>query len=206
MGLVRSASRSAGAAQTGEITLGGNVTIDSLSTVAGAYGVNLHGDADEITQAVSFTDASFVALGNNVNDVSLFTGGLLISGLTGNTFLIGTVETAGQPITLDNTKLTGNATLDATGNGAAPLGAVITLDGGVLLEGFTLTTVGGSASTNLVGATNLSNGVLVVETGDLDIGTGPGTPATVTVTQNATIQVSAGSLNVEREFDDRRHR
>jgi hypothetical protein len=47
-----------------------------------------------------------------------------------------------------------------------------------------------------VGPTNLSNGTLLVQSGDLNIGTGALTPALVTVTQDTTLQVNAGSLNV----------
>jgi len=187
------------ASQTGDITLGGNLTLDDLVTVAGAYGVQLSGAANDITQAVTFNNTFFVNFGANTTDVSLFRGGLSIAGLTGKTFLIGTVRSIGQPITLDNTYLTGNATIDTTNAGNVPTGATITLDGGVLLQGHTLTTIGGSggsSSTNLVGATNLSNGDLVVQSGDLNIGTGAGTPAQVTVTQNTTLQVTDGSLNV----------
>ncbi|MEI7780508.1 MAG: hypothetical protein WCJ18_01110, partial [Planctomycetota bacterium] len=186
-------------AQTGTITLAGNVTLDGLSTIAGAYGVALTGSSNEITQAVTFNNTSFVTFGDGSGDVTLFTGGVSIPSVTGNTNLIGTIRSAGKAITFDNTKLTGNATIDTTNAGADPNGATITLAGGVLLEGWTLTTIGGSggsSSTDLVGPTNLTNGTLVVQSGDLNIGTGSGTPAAVTVTQDTTIEVSAGSLNV----------
>ena len=184
------------AAQTGDITLAGNVTIDALTTVAGAYGVALTGGSNEITQAVTMANIAFVTLGDSTNDVSLFSGGLSVSGLTGNTNLIGTISSAGAPITLDATSLTGSATVDSTNNGANLAGATITLADGLLLNGYTLTTYGGTtASTDLTGTTDINNGQLVVSTGNLNIGAG-GSAGILTASQNTTLQVDNGALNV----------
>jgi parallel beta-helix repeat protein len=182
------------ASQVGDVVLGGNVTLDALTTAAGGYGIQMAGDVNEITQAVTFANTFYVALGDDTSDVSLFRGGVSTAGLTGNTFLIGTVATAGAPITFAQTRLTGNAVLDTTNAGANPAGAEIMLSGGVQFEGFTLTTTGGTSSTNFVGPMNLTGSSIVVQSGDLNLGTGPDAPAAITFDQDATIEVLAGSL------------
>ena len=177
----------AGVALSSLAISGNDITLASIDGVTGTTSITGADGTDDGT--VTLTSQTYTVTGAFI----------VAAGATGNTLLGGTVRTAGGAITLDATKLTSNATLDATDNGAVPAGAAITLTRGVLLQGYTLTTIGGSggsSSTNLVGPTNLSNGTLVVESGDLDVGTGALTPAQVTVTQNTTLQVNAGSLYV----------
>ena len=192
-------------AQTGEITLGGSVTIDDLATAAGNFGVRLLGNQNDITQQVTFTNTFHVELGDAGNDVSRFAGGVTATSQSAGSYLIGTVRTAGGTIDIGNAYLTGVTTLDTSDAGANASGAPIVLRNGARLEGHVLTTIGGVGAsaqgtyilgTGAFGSGSTNTGSLEVQTGSLFIGEGAAVGAAVTVANDTSIRVAAGSLAV----------
>lgn len=194
-------------AQTGEITFGGNVTLDDLATSAGAFGVRLNGLANDITQQVTFTNTFFVSIGTDTSAVSRFSNGLTASSQTAANLLIGTVRTAGAPIEIGGSSLTGLTTLDTSDDGAVTTGAAIKLLRGLRLEDHVLTTIGGvgavSSPTYLLGTSDVDGGALgigslVVATGSLFIGgaSSPTLAAALTVTRDLQIRVASDELYV----------
>jgi len=182
--------------QTGAVSLEGNVTLDGLATGAGAFGFSLLGAVNTFTTPVTLLNNLAVTLGDELTDNTLFTGGLNIADVSNQTFLIGTIRSAGAEIALDLVSLMGNATIDTTDAGANPAGATVTLEDQLLLNGFTLTTEGGTnSSTDITGMATIDFGRLFVETGDLKLGDGPD-PGNITVTGNTSIEVANGSLGV----------
>lgn len=190
--------------QTGEIVLGGSVTLDGLTTAAGNFSVSLRGSSNEITKQVAFTNTSYVSLGSDTQDVSRFAGGVTATSQTAANFLIGTVRTAGAPIDIAGGYLTGLTTLDTSDLGGSAGGAPIVLRNGVRLEGHVLTTIGGVGAsaqgtylygTGQFGSGATDDGSLIVQAGSLAIGDGIATAA-LTVADDTTIQVTAGSVSV----------
>lgn len=191
--------------QTGAITLGGSVTIDGLATAAGNFTVSLLGSSNAIDQQVAFTNTQSVVFGDDTNDVSLFVGGVTATSQTTGSYLIGMVQTAGGSIDVGGAYLAGATTLDTSNAGAVAGGASIRLRNGVSLAGHVLTTIGGvgasPAGTYLLGTGGFGGGSsgpgsLVVESGSLFIGDGPTKVAALTVPNNTTIEVTAGTLTV----------
>ncbi|MFM8892926.1 MAG: beta strand repeat-containing protein, partial [Planctomycetia bacterium] len=191
--------------QTGEITLGGNVTLDGLSTAAGSFAVALVGDANDIARQVTFTNTLAVKFGDDTHDVTRIAGGVTATSQTAGVYLGGTVRTDGGAIDLGGLYLTGNGTLDTSGAGADVSGAAITLRNGARLEGHVLTTIGGvgetASATRLLGTGAFGSGTtddgsLVVQAGSLFVGLDPSDTAALTIANDTTIQVTAGSLHV----------
>ncbi|MFM7136941.1 MAG: beta strand repeat-containing protein [Planctomycetota bacterium] len=191
--------------QTGEITLGGSVSIDDLETAAGDFGVVLGGSTNVFDQQVTFTNTKYVAFGDDTNDVSRFVGGVTATGQTAGTYLIGTVRTAGGAIDLGGAYLTGATTLDTSDAATVAGGAPITLRDGVRLASHVLTTIGGvgaAASPTLLlgtgtfGSGTTKTGSLDVQAGSLSIGDGATSVAALTVANDTKIRVAAGSLTV----------
>ena len=191
--------------QTGGITLEGSVTIDDLTTAAGNFGVRLLGSQNDITQQVTFTNTSHVALGDDTNDVSRFAGGVTATSQTASNLLIGTVRTAGGTINIRGGNLTGPTTLDTSDDGAVASGAPITLRDGAMLESHVLTTIGGVGAsaqgtyilgTGAFGSGSTNTGSLEVQAGSLFIGEGAAVGAAITVANDTRMRVAAGSLAV----------
>ena len=184
------------------VTVQGNLTAFFLSTAATAntYDFVLNGSNNSVTgPGTVLSNTGTVVLGNDATDVFLFTDGINVVDVspTDSTSIAGFIRTAGKAIHLDQVNLTANATVDATNNGSSLTGATISLTNGVVLNGFVLTTLGGSTgSTDVTGTVPVNNGELIAESGNLNIGTAA-TTATVTLTaQNTIIQAKAGALNV----------
>jgi hypothetical protein len=190
--------------QTGEITLGGDVTIDSLATAAGDFAVSLRGSSNAIDQQVFFANTQYVYFGDETGDSSLFSGGVTATSQSAANFLIGTVRTAGGTIDIAGAYLTGVTTLDTSNAGANASGAPIVLRNGARLESHVLTTIGGvgaSASQTLLlgtgtfGSGTTKTGSLEVQAGSLSIGIGALT-ASLTVPNDTLIRVAGGDLSV----------
>ena len=184
------------------VTVQGNLTAFFLSTAAtsNTYDFVLNGSNNSVTgPGTVLSNTGTVVLGNDATDVFLFTDGINVVDVspTDSTSIAGFIRTAGKAIHLDQVNLTANATVDATNNGSSLTGATISLTNGVVLNGFVLTTLGGSTgSTDVTGTVPVNNGELIAESGNLNIGTGA-TTATVTLTaQNTLIQAKAGALTV----------
>ena len=184
------------------VTVQGNLTAFFLSTAAtsNTYDFVLNGSNNSVTgPGTVLSNTGTVVLGNDATDVFLFTDGINVVDVspTDSTSIAGFIRTAGKAIHLDQVNLTANATVDATNNGSSLTGATISLTNGVVLNGFVLTTLGGSTgSTDVTGTVPVNNGELIAESGNLNIGTAA-TTATVTLTaQNTIIQAKAGALNV----------
>ncbi|MFM8415554.1 MAG: hypothetical protein ACKOCX_12615, partial [Planctomycetota bacterium] len=189
--------------QTGDVTLGGGVTLDGLATAAGDFGVSLHGAANEIVQQVTFTNTRYVVFGDGTDDVSRFAAGVTATSQATGSYLSGTLRTAGGAIDIGGLYLTGATTLDTSDAGTVATGAPITLRNGARLAGHVLTTIGGvggtAQGTYLLGAGDFGSGPtdtgsLEVQAGSLFIGDSATSTATLTVANDTSIRIAAGGL------------
>ncbi|MFM8413406.1 MAG: beta strand repeat-containing protein, partial [Planctomycetota bacterium] len=189
--------------QTGDVTLGGGVTIDGLATAAGDFAVALHGSANEIVQHVTFTNTKYIVFGDNTDDVSRFAAGVTATSQATGSYLSGTLRTAGGAIDIGGLYLAGATALDTSDAGTVATGAPITLRNGARLAGHVLTTIGGvggtAQATYLLGTGDFGSGPtdtgsLEVQAGSLFIGDSATSTATLTVANDTSIRIAAGGL------------
>ena len=125
------------AAATGAVTFNRNVSLDGLTTTAGAYAVSLYGLVTNIFNAMTFTNTAGVNLGNGGGDTLTFAAGLTSTAST--TTLNGVVNSTNTLATLGTTVLAGNSTVNS-GTNAIDLTGTVT-------GGFSLAVVSGIGTT-----------------------------------------------------------
>jgi len=187
----------------GDITFTGSVTIaTALDTSSGNnYGVQLLGGGT-VTPATTFANTGGVTLGDSSGDSITFTGGLVSTISTTNTF--GTIATGtNNAMTLGTLILDGNSTFNTNGgtltfsstiNGAADLVAnsgadKITVSGvvgaGTELTGFALTSANGGADSITISNNINTNSGAITLSGDL------------TIDNNVALDSSGGAITVD---------
>ncbi|MEM6821788.1 MAG: hypothetical protein AAF558_07615 [Verrucomicrobiota bacterium] len=118
---------------TGDVTLNGVVTIDTLTTNAQGYSVALNGDNSEIATDTNFVNTGGVTIGNEASDRIDFLAGLDTTAVTGGTTIAGRVVTDNAQMDLGAVTMTANSVIRTRG---AALNVASLTDGG---GGFTLT-------------------------------------------------------------------
>jgi filamentous hemagglutinin family protein len=135
----------------------GNLTANTAMTVAAgtaAYDVLITGTSNSIAGSSLFSNTGQLTIGDSANDVSLFTGGLTATTQSSG-FGAGFLRSAGGNINLGSVTFTADSTIDATNNGAVPLGADVNL--ATALGGLNLTLVGGINGIVFVGGATVAN-------------------------------------------------
>lgn len=135
----------------------GNLTANTAMTVAAgtaAYDVLITGTSNSIAGSSLFSNTGQLTIGDAANDVSLFTGGLTATTQSAG-FGAGFLRSAGGNINLGSVTFTADSTIDATNNGAVPLGADVNL--ATALGGQNLTLVGGINGLVFVGGATVAN-------------------------------------------------
>lgn len=167
------------AGQTAAITVNGNITVDTLSTVASAYNIRLQGTTNTITADTAFSNTGSVTLGNAIATTT-FTGGLDTTAASG-TSIAGTVATANTHMDLGAVSLAGTSALSSgtgdmniasvgTGGNALTIsntGASIATVNGIISQGGSLTKSGTGTlvldgANTYTGLTTIGGGVLLL--------------------------------------------
>ncbi|MBV5303077.1 MAG: hypothetical protein JZU70_02580, partial [Chlorobium sp.] len=175
------------ASQAGGVTVTGNATVSGLTTFAGAYNIALNGTTTTIDTATTFANSGLVTLGNDNNDVTTFSNGVVATSPTSKS-IAGTIKatTGTSAINLGTTGV--SVTDDATVGDAAT--GQITLGNVTIADGKTLTVGGGAATPIALGsvsgtADNAVSNLTFNTTGSVTVSGVVGTDlGTVTITQS----------------------
>jgi hypothetical protein len=181
---------------TGTIAFNGALTARTLTTTNMGYNVKLNAGGT-ITDAVTFLNTGTVTLGNDVNDVLNFTGGVGTAdnkSNPNNTKLAGTITSTGANITLGATTLTAATTLNANSNGVK---FTSTVNGtGVGTENLTVTAGSATFGAAVGGSTKLGNLTLTLANAGVDF-TSVNLAGNLTADVSGTMtQKASSSLNV----------
>ena len=137
-------------ASSGDVSLEGNLTVNSLTTFAQNYKVSVTGASNQSATAVNFLNTGGLTLGDSSSDKFASTSSFTATGSA--VTLSGTLLAAGV-ITLGDLALLANSTVDASGGA----GYAVALPIGVALNGFSLATkTGVNLATTVNGTVDLS--------------------------------------------------
>lgn len=161
-GLTRTLSLQSSLA-TGSVTFNGNVSLDGLTTFAGAYAVSFLASLNSINTAVTFLNTNGVTIGNG-GDVSNFNGGVISTAST--TTLGGTVNTSADAAQFGALTIASNSTI-ATSGGALTIG--ITNSNAANTNDFTISSGAGTITLNgAIGTTTALDNFTALNSGALN--------------------------------------
>ena len=180
-----------------DVTIEGDVSLNSLNATSGNYNVSLIGSQMKFQQ-VTLLNSGDVTLGqSNTTDLVVEDG--IVVDKASATFVAGTIASDGAGITLHNISLNADTTIDTTNGGSNPTGAEILLKESITFNGHTLKTDGGTSDTDFRGDMTLQNGTLDVTKGSVNFGESGNlsNAANITIAEQMTINVPEnGALNV----------
>ena len=180
-----------------DVTIEGDVSLNSLNAASGNYNVSLIGSPMKFQQ-VTLLNSGDVTLGQSDTTDLVVEDGIVVDKASA-TFVAGTIASDGAGITLHNISLNANTTIDTTNGGSNVTGAEILLKESITFNGHTLKTDGGTSDTDFRGDMTLKNGTLDVTKGSVNFGESGNSSnaANITIAEQMTINVPEnGALNV----------
>ncbi len=188
---------SAPSALEADLTIEGDVSLNSLNATSGNYSASLIGSQMKFQQ-VTLLNSGDVTLGqSNTTDLVVEDG--IVVDKASATFVAGTIASNGAAITLHNISLNADTTIDTTNGGSNVTGAEILLKESITFNNHTLKTDGGARDTDFRGDMTLQNGTLDVTKGSVNFGESGNlsNAANITIAEQMTINVPEnGALNV----------
>ena len=188
---------SAPSALEADLTIEGDVNLNSLNATSGNYNASLIGSPMKFQQ-VTLLNSGDVTLGqSNTTDLVVEDG--IVVDKASATFVAGTIASNGAAITLHNISLNNDTTIDTTNDGLNTTGAEILLKESITFNNHTLKTDGGARDTDFRGDMTLQNGTLDVTKGNINFGEfgNLSNAASIIIAEQMTINVPEnGALNV----------
>jgi len=160
-------------AASGDIRFANNVYATKMAN-SGGFDADFYGAVTDVTEAMTFTTAGTVNLGNADSDVLNFRGG--ITHTNGLTTLRGSLNTFGNTVTFGNLNASGASSI----NPGSAMTAVVTLGAVVLADGTHLSIGSGSSgAVNIASVSGTSGGtasdLTIDTTGNIGVSSAIGT-------------------------------